>query len=279
MISELSLTILAENRVTNPRLIAEQGFSAFLQTENGNILFDTGQTDAFMKNASELDINLHSTEVIVLSHGHYDHTGGLPYFLKYIKPVEVICHPALMNKKFKVYAKTKLDIGIPWEESDMIKSGAKFNFKSHPYEVLENIYISGEIPRHSKYEDIGEVYQLQAKESYIHDEIHDDLCLVINTVKGLVILLGCGHAGPINSIKHAMRIMNQDKIYAIIGGMHLLHASSEKIDKIAHNLEMLDPKFIVPLHCTGFQAINKMFNKFKDRVILLNVGDVFKLRN
>ncbi|MCK5033587.1 MAG: MBL fold metallo-hydrolase, partial [Calditrichia bacterium] len=173
----------------------------------------------------------------------------------------------------------KVDIGIPWEESDMIKSGAKFNFKSHPYEVLENIYISGEIPRHSKYEDIGEVYQLQAKESYIHDEIHDDLCLLINTVKGLVILLGCGHAGPINSIKHAMRIMNQDKIYAIIGGMHLLHASSEKIDKIVHNLEMLDPKFIVPLHCTGFQAINKMFNKFKDRVILLNVGDIFKLRN
>jgi len=210
---------------------------------------------------------------------HYDHTGGLPTFLKYIKPVEVICHPALMNKKFKVYPKTKLDIGIPWEESEMVKSGAQFNFKSHPYEVLEEIYISGEIPRHSKYEDIDEAYQLLAKESYIHDEIHDDMCMVINTIKGLVVLLGCGHAGPINSIKHAMRIMNMDKIYAVIGGMHLLHSSAEKINQIVHSLEILNPEFIVPLHCTGFQAINMMFNKFKDRVLLLNVGDVFKLEN
>ena len=277
MISNVSITILAENRVSNPRLVAEQGFSAFIQTENGNILFDTGQTDTFIKNANELDINLHSTEKIVLSHGHYDHTGGLPYFLENIKPIEIFCHPALMNKKFKVYPEARKDIGIAWEELEMIRSGAKFNFKSHPFEVLPDIFISGEIPRHSKYEDIDEAYQLQAKESFIHDEIHDDLCLVINSKKGLVILLGCGHAGPINSIKQAMRIMNSNKVYAVIGGMHLLHSSEEKIKLIVHNLERINPAYIVPLHCTGFQAINLMFNKFKERVLLLNVGDVFKL--
>jgi 7,8-dihydropterin-6-yl-methyl-4-(beta-D-ribofuranosyl)aminobenzene 5'-phosphate synthase len=279
MISNLSITILAENRVTNPRLTAEQGFSAFIETENGKILFDTGQTDAFIKNAKELNIDLHSVEKIVLSHGHYDHTGGLPYFLKAVKPVEVICHPALSNKKFKVYPKARKDIGIPWEQSDLVKSGAKFIFKSHQFEVLKDIFISGEIPRHSKYEDIDEAYQLKAKESFIHDEIHDDMCLVMNTEKGLVILLGCGHAGPINSVKHAMRIMGRDKVHAVIGGMHLLHSSMEKIKQIVHNLEILNPDFIVPLHCTGFQAINMMFNKFKDRVLLLNVGDVFKLES
>lgn len=277
MISNLSITILAENRVNNPRLLAEQGFSAFIGTENGNLLFDTGQTDAFIKNARELDIDLHSIEKIILSHGHYDHSGGLPYYLKYFKPVEIICHPALTNKKFKVFPETRLDIGIPWEESEMVKAGAKFNFKSHKHEVLKDIFISGEIPRHSKYEDIDEAYQLQAKESFIHDEIHDDMFLAINTEKGLVILLGCGHAGPINSIKHAMRIMNTDKVYAVIGGMHLLHSKADKIKQIVHNLEILNPEFIVPLHCTGFQAINLMFSRFKDRVVLLNVGDVFKL--
>jgi len=279
MISKLSLTILAENRVTNPKLLAEQGFAVFVNSEHGNILFDTGQTDAFIKNAKQLKIDLNSVEKIVLSHGHYDHTGGLPYFLKTIKPAEVICHPALLNKKFKVYSETNLDIGNPWDKSEMIELGAQFIFKSHPFEVLKDVYVSGEIPRHSTYETINETYKFKSKESFIHDEIHDDMCLVLNTEKGIVVLLGCGHAGIINSVKHAMRIMNSNKIYAIIGGMHLSHSTADKINQIIHNLEILNPDFIIPLHCTGFQAINQMFNKFKDRVLLFNVGDVFKLEN
>ena len=279
MISNLSLTILAENRVANPKLLGEQGFSVFIHTEQGNLLFDTGQTDTFIKNAKHINIDLNSIKKIVLSHGHYDHTGGLPYFVNQIKPIEIVCHPALLNKKYKVYNETKLDIGNPWDKADLIEVGTQFNFKSHPSEVIEDIYISGEIPRHSTYETINEEYMFKSKESYIHDEIHDDICLVINTDKGIVVLLGCGHAGTINSVKHAMRIMNSNKIYAIIGGMHLLHSSSDIIKQIIHNLEILDPEFIIPLHCTGFQAINQMYNKFKDRVLLFNVGDVFKLKN
>ena len=278
MLSNAKLTILAENRVVNPKLIAEQGLSIFVETPNGNVLFDTGQTDAFLYNARQLNIDLSTTDKIVLSHGHYDHSGGLLNFVKNIKPIEVFCHPALMNKKYHVYPAGRLDIGVPWEKKEVKSLGAEFIFKTHAFEIIPDVWISGEIPRHSKYEQIDETYQQRVLESYIHDEIHDDMCLIINTTKGLIILLGCGHAGPINSIKHAMRLLDTKDIYAVIGGMHLQHSPEERIEKVVKNLQRVNPEFLIPLHCTGFTAINRMFSLFKNRVQLLNVGDTFEMK-
>lgn len=277
MLSDVTLTILAENRVTNPRLLAEQGLSIFIESNSGNLLFDTGQTAAFIHNARELKIKLQSLKAIVMSHGHYDHTGGLAHYLRELGSADVYCHPAIANKKYKVYPGGDLDIGVPWETSKMKTAGARFIYKSHPFEIVPDIWLSGEIPRNCKYEFIDEVYRQKVLESYIHDELHDDMCLVLNTEKGLIVMLGCGHSGVINSIKHASRITENKHIYAVIGGMHLAHTPLERIEKIIHNLQKLDPEIVVPLHCTGFPAINHMFNKFKNRVQLLNVGDRFTL--
>lgn len=277
MLSDVKLTILAENRVINPNLIAEQGLSVIVETAENCVLFDTGQTDAFIKNANELNIDLKNVQKIVLSHGHYDHSGGLPYILEITKPIEIICHPALINKKFRVYPAGRIDIGVRWEKGALKSKGAKFVFKTHPLEIMPDIWISGEIPRNSAFEYVDETYQQRPLVSYIHDEIHDDLCLIINTIKGLIILLGCSHAGPINSIMHAMRITKNKQIYAVVGGMHLQHSQHEKINKIVKNLVTLNPEYLVPLHCTGFHAINRMLDAFKDRVKLLNVGDSFEL--
>lgn len=277
MIEHLKITILTENRVSHPRLLAEQGLSMFVETEQGNVLFDTGQTDAFIRNAKELNIDLASIKYIVLSHGHYDHTGGLPYFLREFGEVEVLCHPALVNKKYKIYPGGRLEIGVPWEDNKLKAMGAHFTFKTNPCQFLPDIWLSGQIPRNSKYEIIDEKYQERVLESYIHDEIHDDMSLVINTTKGLVVLLGCGHAGPINTLKHAMRITENKTVHAVIGGMHLAHSREEQIDQIITNLKRINPNVLIPLHCTGFPAINKMFSRFKNRVKLLDVGDTFEL--
>jgi 7,8-dihydropterin-6-yl-methyl-4-(beta-D-ribofuranosyl)aminobenzene 5'-phosphate synthase len=277
MLEFFRLTILCENRVANRKLIAEQGLSIFVETPSGNVLFDTGQTDAFIENARNLGIDLQSVKTVVLSHGHYDHTGGLPALVNMREKTDVVCHPALVHKKYRVYPAGRLEIGVPWEKNALIKEGAQFHFYTHPHQILPDVWISGEIPRLTPYEDIDEAYQQRVLESYIHDEIHDEQFLALNTVKGVVVLLGCGHAGPINSLKHAMRITQNNHVYAVVGGMHLSGASEERINLIVENLELLNPDYVVPLHCTGFKAIHRLFTVFKDRVKLLNVGDVFEM--
>ncbi len=273
MLQHVKLTILCENRVVSPQLIAEQGLAIFIETEQGCLLFDTGQTDALIHNARVLTIDLTKIDYVVLSHGHYDHTGGLPFLSQIKHPLPVICHPALTNKKYRVFPAGNLDIGVPWEKNALTRKGVTFHFHTHPFPVFSDVWFSGEIPRNTAYETIDETYQQRVLESLIHDELHDDAFLALNTKRGLIVLLGCGHAGPINSLKQAMRITNTHHIYALVGGMHLSSAPVSKIERIIENLAKINPDLIVPLHCTGFTAIHKLFNVFKERVHLLNVGD------
>jgi 7,8-dihydropterin-6-yl-methyl-4-(beta-D-ribofuranosyl)aminobenzene 5'-phosphate synthase len=277
MISQLKLTILCENRVTDPNLIAEQGLSILIETPAGTILFNSGQTDVILRNAKALKIDLSSLQKIVLSHGHFDMAGGLPFLIEEIGQIDVYCHPNLFNKKYRIIDDERIDIGIPWEKSDLEELGANFILKSHPKEIIPDIWISGEIPRLTDYEYIDETYQERILESFIHDQLNDDMSLIINTLKGLIILLGCGHAGPVNTIKHAMRVSGENKIYAVVGGMHLHQAPLEKIQKIVKNLINLNPEYIIPLHCCGFRCINLLFNQLKDRILLFNVGSTFTL--
>ena len=122
-------------------------------------LFDTGQTGALMHNADELGLDLAQLSTIVLSHGHYDHTGGLPHILDRYGEATVYCHPSLVNPKFKVYPGGNLNIGVPWEESKIKAAGARLVYKSRPYEIFPDVWLSGEIPRNSSYESIDEIYQ------------------------------------------------------------------------------------------------------------------------
>ncbi len=277
MLSDLKLTVLCENRVKDPKLIAEQGLSILVETPETHILFDSGQTDTILKNAQTLNIDLSKVQKVVLSHGHYDMVGGLYYLIKKIGSLDIYCHPNLFNKKFKITDKGRADIGVPWEKSDLEKFGANFILKTRPVEIMKDVWISGEIPRLTSYEYIDEAYQERVLESYIHDEIHDDMVLIMNTSKGLVVLLGCGHAGPVNSIKHAMRITGVNKLHAVVGGMHLHQAPYEKIKKIVTHLIKLNPDYFIPLHCCGFRSINLLYNQLKNRVLLFNVGDSFTL--
>jgi 7,8-dihydropterin-6-yl-methyl-4-(beta-D-ribofuranosyl)aminobenzene 5'-phosphate synthase len=277
MLSKLTLTILCENRVVNPELMAEQGLSIIVTTADGKILFDTGQTGTLLHNANRLKVDLKQIKKVVLSHGHFDMVGGLHHLLTEVTPLEVYCHPNLFSKKFKIQDMERVEIGVPWEKAELEGMGAKFILKTHPKEIMKDVWISGEIPRLTSYEYIDETYQERVLESFIHDELHDDMALIINTIRGLVILLGCGHAGPVNTIKHAMRITGNNKVHMVAGGMHLHRAPEDKINQITQNLMYLNPDYVMPLHCCGFRCINQLYNLARERVLLYNVGDTFTI--
>ncbi len=277
MLSDVKLTILCENRVVNPKLVAEQGLSILVEMPEYKVLFDTGQTDTVIHNSKMLQLDLSELDKIVLSHGHYDMTGGLLTLLKEIGQTDIYCHPNIFHKKFKIIEKERVEIGVPWEKSELEELGAKFLLKSQPKEILPDVWISGEIPRLTDYEKIDEEYQEHVLESYIHDEIHDDMALILRTTKGLIILMGCGHAGPVNTVKHAMRILGDNRIHLIIGGMHLQTATDQKVSEIVNHLIQLKPDFMAPLHCCGFRCINYLFNHLKAKIKLMNVGDQFSL--
>jgi 7,8-dihydropterin-6-yl-methyl-4-(beta-D-ribofuranosyl)aminobenzene 5'-phosphate synthase len=277
MIKKLKITILCENRVTDPQLVAEQGLSLLIEMPNGKILFDTGQTDTVVRNAKSLKFKLKQVTKIVLSHGHFDMTGGLPHLLREIPNPQIYCHPNLFNKKFKLRDNERIDIGVPWEKSELEELGANFILKARPLEILPDTFITGEIPRLTSYESIDEIYQEQILESYIHDELHDDMALILKTKKGLIILLGCGHSGVLNTIKYAMRLTGENRIHLVLGGMHLQQASDKRIEEVVKNLMNLKPDYVAPLHCCGFRCINQLYNQTKSRTLLYNVGDSFSL--
>lgn len=279
MIDRLEITVLSENRVTKPSLVAEEGLSLHISSPEGDFLFDTGNRDAFVRNAEHLKIDLGKIEKILFSHGHYDHTGGIFFYLQKFGGATVICHYNIFNRKFRLYEGGRLEVGIPYEEKELTRMGGKFVYKTHPFNLSENILSTGEIPRITEYETPNQVHQELVLESYISDVVNDDMAMVIKTAKGLIVLLGDSHSGPVNAVKHAMRITGVQEVYAIMGGMNLIYVSMDKIEKIGRGLKQLNPRYLIPLHSTGFQAINHFYSIFKERMLLFNTGDKLTLKD
>jgi 7,8-dihydropterin-6-yl-methyl-4-(beta-D-ribofuranosyl)aminobenzene 5'-phosphate synthase len=271
---QVKLKILAENRVENPLLIAEQGLSILVEVDDQKILFDTGQGNAIIHNAEHLGVDLKEVGWIILSHGHYDHVGGIMEILKLNPRIKIIAHPYIFNKKYVKTKGNKRFIGIPTTREDLEKRNASLILKNNKYEILPGVYFSGEIMRLTDYEQVESKYFERVLESEIPDHMKDEAFLVINTPKGLIILSGCGHVGIVNTCKHALKITKQKKILLVMGGMHLKNASDNLRQATLHDLMDINPDQFAPLHCTGFQMIKDLISNFGEKKVqLMNVGD------
>lgn len=273
------ITILCENSVARPgALIAEHGFAALIETPQDSILFDTGQGFGLLHNAREMRRDLQKITTVVLSHGHYDHTGGLPLLLNHLqRQLAIVAHPDIFSERYWRSNFELRPIGMVAPRADLEGQGASFTLESGYRQLTETLYCSGEVPRRTNFEK-GDPHLVIPNGSggYGQDPLRDDLSLALRTNRGLVILLGCAHAGVINIIDHFKEKSGDERICALIGGTHLGPASEEQFQA---TLTMLKRNRIAKIglsHCTGLNRGAQLFHEFSGRSFFAAAGTVLE---
>jgi len=276
---QIKLTTLSENTASAPGLLAEWGLSILVETDNYKVLLDTGLGVSAAYNAAILGVDLSAVDRIVLSHGHRDHTGGLQHVLSVMrKEIEVIAHPDIWAAKYsRTFSKKEKYAGIPFVRDALENWRASFRLSQEPVWITDNIVTTGEIVMHTEYENIDRDLFVKEDGELRPDPLRDDLALVIKSQTGLIVVLGCGHRGMINTLHHAQKITGVEQIHMVVGGTHLLHASREQMDLTIAELKRLDIQKIGVSHCTGLQAAATLFKEFGDKFFFNNAGNIIKL--
>ncbi len=270
------ITTLVENSVAQggKKLIGEHGLSFYIETESNKILFDTGQNLAISNNAQVLGIDLSLIDTVILSHGHYDHTGGLKSLVECNRDFTLYAHPDVFGHKVKGADDNFKYIGIPVEKNFLEKEGIEIKLDRNPAQISPGIMTTGEIPLENDFEGLESVFHIKKNYEVVADPLTDDQAVILDTDKGLTVLLGCSHRGVINTLNHVVRLTGKKKINAILGGLHLGKASDSKLSKIMVHLRGFGLEKIGVGHCTGTHAFLALSNEFPNKVFLNTVGNV-----
>ena len=273
-----NITLLVDNKA-GEGLECVHGFAAWIRIRDRRILFDTGQKDVILKNSERLGINLADAEVLVLSHGHDDHTDNLADFYainptapmycgRNIDADRFCCRPGeqALNWSPPPSAK-KIFETLPPEQKHVLDK---------PLYLLPGVAITGPVPRLTTFEDVGDALFLDI-EARKPDPVSDDMSMWFETDKGLVILLGCCHSGVVNTVNYIRQVSGIEKISGIVGGMHLIRASKERMDKTLEAMKSWNMDFLIPCHCTGDNAMQQMKDYLGDIVTFGHTGTVIDL--
>lgn len=255
----MKLTVLVDNNTFIDQYFrGEPAVSYYIEAEGKKILFDAGYSDAFIQNAERMNIPLWGIGYLILSHGHLDHTRGLPHLIKYFSEVGkakeekplLIAHPEVFSSRI---LKNDDEIGPNVSPGDLAES-FEIKLTEDPFFLTENLVFLGEVPRITSFEAQKPIGEVRTSDGLKADFIFDDSALACKTSQGIVVVTGCSHSGICNIIDYAREILNERRVIDIIGGFHLLNPAKEQMQGTQDYFRELSPRAVHACHCTDLRS-------------------------
>ena len=276
---ELKITTLIENNPDDKgELFFEHGLSLYIETNGKNILFDTGQSEKFIANAMSLNKNLNELDFCILSHGHYDHTGGLKKMIQKVStPPLLIVGEEFFKPKYKVGSNEYIFNGNSFDEEFVAEN--QFAIKKVNEDITylsENLIIFHHFSKITDYEKRNSRFFVKENNDYISDDFMDEISLAIVTKKGLVVVVGCSHVGIVNILKTISKRVSIP-VYAVVGGTHLVEEDEARIQKTIETFKEMDIQLIAVSHCTGAEGIQHISREMKQQFFYNNTGSIIEI--
>ncbi len=251
----IDITVLVNNTMPS-ELMAEHGLALFFEYQGQRILFDTGQGEALFHNAKCLNIDLNSLDILILSHGHYDHCGNVAAILKMNPTIRVVAHPHCTVPRYSLHEnKPVKSVALTTENRAAIISHSTdaISWCFRPTEILSGLWVTGEIPRISTFEDTGGPFYLD-QEGRKKDMLPDDIALWVDTGETISVVTGCCHSGIVNTVQYIESYTGK-RVRSVLGGLHLVHADETRLERTLEFIRSSAITELTPLHCTGENAL------------------------
>jgi 7,8-dihydropterin-6-yl-methyl-4-(beta-D-ribofuranosyl)aminobenzene 5'-phosphate synthase len=285
-VRSLRAVVLSTMLAGNPgeRGIGEWGYAALVEADGRRILFDTGaRPDTVLRNAREMGIDLSSVSEVVVTHNHFDHTGGLLTLRRELAKI----NPTALSR-------VHVGRGIFWsrptnsgDSNSMLAikpayeaTGGRFIEHIEPEEIAPGVWFTGPVPRVHPERNWSGTGQVRTPDGLVEDTVPEDSSLIFDTEKGFVLLAGCGHAGMINTLDYARKKIRPERVYAAIGGFHLFQLGDERLDWTASKLREFGVKYLLGGHCTGIEAVYRLRQQIgltRQECVVSAVGSSFTL--
>ena len=266
----MKIQTIIENLVYQRGLLAEQGLSFFIENGPRKILFDTGQSIAFLQNARKLGIDISKIDTVILSHGHFDHTGGLLDFLQINKTAKIYAKKEVFQEKYKTGR------GFIGSSGDLKKYHRRFSFIDHLTEIDQGLFILPDIQIYNPVDTSFADFSIRIGNDFIPDDFRDELFLVFIKNEKLTILTSCSHRGITNILQTAINHFKL-KIHLILGGFHLKDSGMEKYSTIADYLKSVNPENIGTCHCTGIDFYYNLKSIFGNGLFYNETGNTVEI--